>query len=75
LVDRREFRTTNYLKDIEGSEADSVKHTIRTDRCTNPLNPNYTSLDGGKIQFAGGRNQVRRMEEKKKEIEEVKNLP
>eukprot|EP00602_Paraphysomonas_sp_CaronLab_P004725 CAMPEP_0185020760 /NCGR_PEP_ID=MMETSP1103-20130426/3401_1 /TAXON_ID=36769 /ORGANISM="Paraphysomonas bandaiensis, Strain Caron Lab Isolate" /LENGTH=501 /DNA_ID=CAMNT_0027551861 /DNA_START=17 /DNA_END=1522 /DNA_ORIENTATION=+ len=43
---RREFRNTNYLGDIPGAQADSVKHSIRTLRETNPLQPVYKSLDG-----------------------------
>ena len=43
---RREFRNTNYLGDIPGAQADTVKHAIRTSRKTNPLNPHYQSLDG-----------------------------
>lgn len=44
---RREFRNTNFLGDINGAQADSIKHSIITKRQTNPLNPNYPSLDDG----------------------------
>lgn len=44
---RREFSKTNYIADIEGSESDSIKHSIVTTRITNPLVPVYQSLDYG----------------------------
>lgn len=43
---RRHFRNTNYMGDIPGAQADTVKHSICTDRHVNPLNPMYASLDG-----------------------------
>jgi hypothetical protein len=43
---RKEFRNTNFIYDIEGTSADSKKHTIVTTRCSNPLQPVYRSLDG-----------------------------
>ena len=47
LDQRREFRNTNYIADIQGSGADSVKHSIVTKREMHPLQPVYQSLDGG----------------------------
>lgn len=44
---RREFRNTNFLGDITGAQADTIKHSIVTNRVTNPLNPKYPSLDDG----------------------------
>lgn len=46
LEARRHFRNTNFMGDIPGAQADTVKHSICTDRHVNPLNPVYASLDG-----------------------------
>lgn len=46
LTNRREVRNINYIQDIEGAQADTVRHTLRTNRQTNPLFPGYKSLDG-----------------------------
>lgn len=46
LEARRHFRNTNYMGDIPGAQADTVKHSICTERRVDPLNPVYTSLDG-----------------------------
>lgn len=46
---RREYRNTNFIGDIEGSHADSIKHSIRTNRTTHPLQPVYQSLDPGEM--------------------------
>lgn len=43
---RRHFRNTNFVGDIAGAQPDTVKHAIRTNRVSNPLNPVYKSLDG-----------------------------
>ena len=43
---RRHFRNTNFLGDVPGAQADTVKHSICTERHVNPLNPVYASLDG-----------------------------
>jgi hypothetical protein len=50
---RREYRNTNYLEDIEGAHADTVKHSIRTQRLVNPLVPCYQSLDGNQEIVSG----------------------
>lgn len=43
---RREYKNTNYLGDIPGAQADSIKHSIITKRETHPLVPVYQALDG-----------------------------
>lgn len=43
---RRHFRNTNFMGDIPGAQADTLKHSICTNRYVNPLDPVYTSLDG-----------------------------
>lgn len=48
---RTEFRNTNYLGDIKGAQADSVKHSIVTQRLTNPLQPVYQALDPGEVIY------------------------
>lgn len=45
---RKEVKNTNFIRDIDGAQADSVKHSIVTTRNTNPLQPIYQSLDDGK---------------------------
>jgi len=49
LEARRHFRNTNFVGDIAGAQSDTVKHSIKTNRVTNPLNPCYISLDGDAI--------------------------
>jgi hypothetical protein len=46
---RREFKNTNFIGDIKGSHADSVKHSIVTNRNTHPLQPVYQALDPGEL--------------------------
>jgi hypothetical protein len=46
---RREFHNTTFIGDFEGPHADSIKHSIRTNRTTHPLQPVYQSLDTGEI--------------------------
>jgi hypothetical protein len=46
---RREFRNTNFILDIDGAQADTIRHGVRSSRNTNPLLPVYKSLDFGKI--------------------------
>ena len=50
LEDRRHFRNTNFVGDITGAAADTVVHSIRTNRVVNPLLPTYISLDGDKLK-------------------------
>ena len=45
---RKEFRNLTSTLDIEGAQADTLKHSMVTKRETNPLNPIYPSLDGGR---------------------------
>lgn len=47
LPPRREFRNTNFVKDIEGAHADTIHHGITSNRDTNPLLPVYQALDPG----------------------------
>ncbi|CAM9911517.1 unnamed protein product [Discosporangium mesarthrocarpum] len=49
LEARRHFRNTNFMGDIPGAQADTVKHSMSTNRQVNPLNPVYVSLDGGPL--------------------------
>ena len=44
---RKDIRNINYINDIEGTQADTIKHSITTQRFINPLNPIYQSLDDG----------------------------
>eukprot|EP01032_Pedospumella_encystans_P031072 gene31072-35066_t len=39
--ERREIRNINYIADIEGAHADSIKHSIVTNRQSNPMAPVY----------------------------------
>lgn len=45
--ERRDFRQTNFIGDINGAHADTVKHSIVTNRESNPLMPVYQALDPG----------------------------
>ena len=49
LKPRREYRNTNFLGDINGSGADSIKKGITTKRVVNPLTPVYQALDPGDL--------------------------
>lgn len=46
---RREYRNTNFIGDIDGSKADTIKPGITTKRETHPLQPVYQSLDPGEL--------------------------
>lgn len=50
LETRRHFRNTNFVGDIPGAQADTVEHSICTDRHINPLYPLYASLDGEPLE-------------------------
>lgn len=50
MENRRHFRNTNFTGDIPGAQPDTVQHSIRTERCVNPLAPVYTDLDGDQMQ-------------------------
>ncbi|RYY72603.1 hypothetical protein EON63_20650 [archaeon] len=43
------MRNTNNIADIEGAHADSIRHSMRTTRQTNPLQPVYQALDPGEL--------------------------
>lgn len=45
-LERREFKNTNFVQDIDGAQADTIKHSMVTKRCTNPQNKVYVGLDG-----------------------------
>lgn len=49
IEQRREFRNTNFIGDIEGAASDTIKHSIITNRCTHPLMPTYQGLDPGSV--------------------------
>eukprot|EP01036_Dinobryon_divergens_P031305 gene31305-40677_t len=46
---RRDFRNTNFIGDIKGAHADSIRPGIVTKREVNPLVPVYQSLDPGEL--------------------------
>lgn len=47
---RRHFRNINYVGDIRGAKADSlVRNMPNYGRATDPLDPQYTDLDGGNL--------------------------
>ena len=46
ILSRREYRNTMITSDILGAQSDSIKHSIQSNRLTNPLAPVYRSLDG-----------------------------
>ena len=46
---RRQFRNTNFIGDIEGAKADTIRHGLVSKRSTNPLNPIYHALDQGEV--------------------------
>jgi hypothetical protein len=43
---RRDFTQTNFNLDIKGAQHDTIVHSIKSTRDTNPLQPVYQSLDG-----------------------------
>ena len=45
-LQRREFRNILTTADVQGAQADTIKHSITSHRMTNPLAPVYPSLDG-----------------------------
>mmetsp|Transcript_8966 Transcript_8966/g.9719 ORF Transcript_8966/g.9719 Transcript_8966/m.9719 type:complete len:445 (-) Transcript_8966:109-1443(-) len=45
--ERKELKNTNFIGDIPGAHADSIKHSIVTTRNTHPLQPVYQALDPG----------------------------
>ncbi|KAF1321217.1 hypothetical protein FI667_g12023, partial [Globisporangium splendens] len=46
---RRNFRAINATDDIVSAKADTSVHSIRNNRRVDPNAPNYTSLDGAKV--------------------------
>lgn len=45
-LQRREYRNIMTTADVQGAQADTIKHSITSHRLTNPLTPVYPSLDG-----------------------------
>lgn len=45
-LERKEYRNLMSTLDVEGAQADTIKHSIRSERLTNPLTPVYQSLEG-----------------------------
>lgn len=43
---RNEYRNIMTTADVEGAQADTIKHSIISNRLTNPLTPVYQSLEG-----------------------------
>jgi len=43
----KEVRNINFIADIKGAQADTIKHSIITTRSTHPLLPVYQALDDG----------------------------
>jgi len=48
--ERREIRNIMSTMDIPGAQADTIVHSMKSDRVTNPLTPVYASLDGAQLQ-------------------------
>lgn len=44
--ERREVRNIMSTMDVPGAQADTIVHSMKSDRVTNPLTPVYASLDG-----------------------------
>lgn len=44
---RRHFRPINRTDDITGAKADTLLHSIRSERCSDPNDPKYAALEGG----------------------------
>ena len=47
--ERREIRNIMSTADVPGAQADTIVHSMKSDRVTNPLTPVYESLDGGNL--------------------------
>ena len=45
-LERKEYRNIMSTIDVEGAQADTIVHSIRSERVTNPLTPVYQSLEG-----------------------------
>lgn len=48
-IHRRDYRNTNFIGDIQGAHADTIRPGIVTRREVNPLDPVYQSLDRGEL--------------------------
>ncbi|KAH7463707.1 hypothetical protein PRIC1_006589 [Phytophthora ramorum] len=49
MVNRRNFRDTNVISDITGAKADTLQHSIRSTRRVDPNAPQYSALDGSRV--------------------------
>ncbi|RHY04563.1 hypothetical protein DYB25_011079 [Aphanomyces astaci] len=49
-VKRRHFRSTNNVQDIRGAQANTVHHSIVSNRHVDPIFPAYTDLDGDSLE-------------------------
>jgi len=47
--ERREVRNIMSTMDIPGAQADTIVHSMKSDRVTDPLTPVYASLDGAPL--------------------------
>ncbi|GMF09543.1 unnamed protein product [Phytophthora lilii] len=49
MAHRRNFRDTNVTTDITGAKADTLLHSIRSTRRVDPNAPQYSALDGSRV--------------------------
>ncbi|CEG43268.1 uncharacterized protein PHALS_13475 [Plasmopara halstedii] len=49
MANRRNYRDTNSTSDICGAKADTLVHSIRSNRCVDPNSPQYLALDGSNV--------------------------
>jgi hypothetical protein len=49
MAHRRNFRDTNVTADITGAKADTLLHSIRSTRRVDPNTPQYSALDGSRV--------------------------
>lgn len=49
MAHRRNFRDTNITSDITGAKADTHLHSIRSNRRVDPNAPQYSALDGSRV--------------------------
>ncbi|KAE8904052.1 hypothetical protein PF005_g18899 [Phytophthora fragariae] len=49
MAHRRNFRDTNVTEDIMGAKADTLLHSIRSTRRVDPNAPQYSALDGSRV--------------------------
>ncbi|KUF88570.1 hypothetical protein AM587_10007869 [Phytophthora nicotianae] len=49
MAHRRNYRDTNITSDISGAKADTLVHSIRSTRRVDPNAPQYSALDGSRV--------------------------